>query len=383
MNKTVFALVFLVSLFGCISETTELPEDNEDIVDNESGESQPEEDPEEEIPAQLEEQVELEFELLRKIEVADGYYPGIIFTNNQFYISYEVGHSIYVKIYDQDFNLIEGPYQLAGEEGPDHQMVFGNNHFYLVNSLYLRQFDYDFNEVKKVAFFDNLPEEVQERWPHGIDDMLLYYGNDSIYLGIAHGTMPLEDESGKKEDIPDGLYMQEYDNNLELKNEFILEDLGNTPASSMLFQDGIYTIVCADKHWDDSSLIIVQYDENWNEINRQVISAAPDANEEFAMGLLFENETYFVSYTHLTGDLAQPVTGEPILRGDVMLKAFDADWNLLGQIMVTEDIPATDLMSQTGTPHIALSENKIYATYDIHEPKNIKVIVKEYEIKEK
>jgi len=121
---------------------------------------------------------------------------------------------------------------------------------------------------------------------------------------------------------------------------------------------------------------VVRYDENWDFIDNKTISTVSNANEEFAMGLLFENGLYFVSYQHITGDLSRPTTEEYVFRADVMLKAFDPNWNLMGQTMVTDDVPAGALAGHVRAPHLAWAGNKIYVAYGA----DSKIFVKEYAI---
>lgn len=389
------------------SEQTPSAEENQSTESPETAETQPQSEPADELP-----EISLELEFVRKIQANTAVYPGIIFADNHFFIHYEKFRKIHVQKFDSDFNPVGEEIKLSEDEGPDHQMVFGDGFFYLVNSLYLRKFDLEFNEVEKVPYYENLPAEEKEKWPGGIDDMLLYHGNDSVYIGIASGKAPshldlgIEDEpdwgSGekpddyimeekpegdimhsdrteKKPDIPGGILFQKYNSDLELEDGFLIDDLGNTPASSMLFQDNTFTIVCADRHWDDSSIIKVSFDSDWNLIERKVISAIPNVNEEFVMGFASSNGVYFIAYHHITGDLSQPMGGEHIIRNDVILKAFDSDWNLLDEVLVTEDIP--DGHENSGnTPHIALNDNKIYVAYAGFDSDRVGTFVKEYEI---
>jgi len=312
----------------------------------------------------------IEFKFLRKIEAADGGFPNIIFANNRFYVSYQVGKGdVIVKVYDENFTFTGEEKKLTDDEGWnwDHQMVFGDGYFYLVNPSYLRKFDSNWTEINSVLI-TGLP---------GVSlggDMLLHYADGSIYHGFGVGNIPPGIE-GKKPDIPDNLYIQKYDENLEFENDIMLKDVGNIGGSSMMLQNGIFIVVTSDKHWDDSSLIVVRYDEDWNFIDKKTISAIPNAGEVSPMGLLFENGLYFVTHIYITGDLSQPVTGEPVCRCDVMLKVFDQDWNLLNQTIVTEELPADVLAGHARAPHLALAGNKIYVAYGID-----KTFVKEYEI---
>jgi hypothetical protein len=316
---------------------------------------------------------------MRKIEVANGFYSGIIFANNHFYVSYEKSHHVYVKVYDENFTFTGETHELASG-GNDFRMVFGDNYFYLCFLDYLRKIDSDWNEVDSVYVATGLPSQAS------LDDFMLYYADGSIYYGVGVGNIP-ENTTGKKLDVPDDLYIREYDQNLELKNEIRLKDVGDVPSSGILLQNGNLTVVTSSKHWDDSDLIIVRYDENWNLIDSKTISVVPNAKEGASAWLLFENGIYFVVYSHITGDLyLPPIVPEGVelnyhYREDVMLKAFDSNWNLMNQTMVSDDIPASKFSHARG-PYLVLVGDKIYVTYDSDEDNfgSYKVFVKEYDV---
>jgi len=354
-------LLLVVGLSGCINQ------------ESDSGTSD-----------QTTDELSLSLDLVRKIEVADGFYPGIIFTYNQFYVSYEIGQgAIYLKIYDENFNDLDMTYLLADDDmGADHQKVFGNNSFYLVGSNFLYKFDSELNMIKSVRYYDDLNSKYPEQFSEFgvVGDMLFYYADGFVYLGVPIGDTGKE--SGKKLDLPGDLLIQKYNENLELVNETTLEGVGNVPGSSMMLKDGIWTIVCGDKRWDDSSLIVARYSEAGVFIDKKTISAVADANEEFAMGLIFEDDIYYVGYQHITGDLFQPTEEEIFQHVDVMLKVFDLNWSLLGEILVTNDDSSSVNTGHMGRPHLALVGNKIYVAYDSGEAGGVKIFVKEYEFKE-
>jgi hypothetical protein len=169
-------------------------------------------------------------------------------------------------------------------------------------------------------------------------------------------------------------YIRKYDLNLEFKGEFVLTDVSSNVGSSMFFLNNTFIIVSSDKFWDDANLIVIRYDSNWNFIDSKTISADPSANERFPMGVLFKDGRFYVSYTHQTGPLS-PREGEPPSDyGDIILKAFNSNWNLLGQVKVTDDLPA----NSANRAHLAWANNKIYVSYDTSDHE---IIVKEYAIR--
>lgn len=308
----------------------------------------------------------VEFQFVRKIEVGGGIFSGIIFANNHFHVSFEVSQRVYVRGYDETFTATGEQRQLTSEgvSVADHQMIFADNHFYLVHSvgaancLYLKKFDADWNEIKSVAVVENTSGG------ESTNDIFLYYANGLLYVGSTVHAPPL---------FTGHIHIRKYDQNLEFKSEFDLSDVSSECGSSMILHEGTFIVASSNKFWQDASLIIMRYDTNWNFIDSKNISAVSNANERFPMGLIFENGRYFVSYTHQTGDISPPPGTMPPDYGDLILKAFDSDWNLLGQKKITDDLPA----NSANRVHLAWANNRIYVSYDTSD---FKIIVKEYTI---
>jgi len=349
----ILIILGVVFVSGCVTE--EGPGNGEEGGGEDGGDKQPS-------------SVDLQF--ARKIEVGNGIFSGIIFANDHFYVSFEIDQHVYVKEYDENFTAIGEQHQLTGDDVSvaDHQMIFADNCFYLVhsippaNALYLKKFDANWNEIKSVLIVENasLGEST--------NDMVLYYTNGYLYVGSTVHAPPL---------FTGHIHIRKYDQNLELKSEFDLNDVSCECGSSIIFQNGTFIVASSDKFWDDANLIIIRYDANWNFIDSKTISDAPDANERFPMALLFQNGRYFVSYTNQTGDISSPPPGElPLDYGDLILKAFDQYWNLLGQTNVTDDIAP----NKANRAHLALTENKIYVAYDSSETGSSKIFVKEYDV---
>jgi len=320
----------------------------------------------------------VDFQFVRKIEVSYGGYPPLIFTNNHFYVSYESDEYTHVRVYDENFTPTGEEHQLTDEKGGDHQIVFADNYFYLVyigsdNYLHLKKFDSDFNEIKKVAVNEHSPDMEQE----GAWDMLFYYANGSLYIGTPVETPPTEGEIANC-----GLHMRIFDTNLEFQDDFYLSDMGSGFGLRMMLRDGIFMIV-SSRNFEDAlgSLIILRYDKDWNFIDEKRISfpeTGEFSNEHYPRGFLFENGRYFISYTDPTKKGTEVAD-----LGDITLKAFDSEWNLLGQTKVTNDI----LPDKGNRAHLALVGNKIYVAYDVLEEGMpyaegyvSKVYVKEYDV---
>lgn len=326
------------------------------------------------------EDISIEFKLVRKLEIENAAYPSILFANNRFYVSFESGGDIYVKTYSSDFGIVQDRLRIASPRSMDHAMVFGDGYFYLADSFRLTKFDSELREVKSVSLIDMLPLQLRANQPFGIkdlDDVLFYYANGTVYLGIGFNDPSFNKE--KEDSWTDNLYIQQYDSGLRLNSNATLRDIGVAGGSSMLLENGTFTIVSGDRHYDDSSLVATIYDANFSFIERKTISAAAAANEEFATGFLSDNGVYYVAYYHITGDISKPTVTEPVFHTDIMLKAFDSGWNFLGEAKVTDDVPYY-VRGHFGMPRLSIVNSRIYVSYESHEAGMAKVFVKEYEI---
>lgn len=319
-----------------------------------------------------------ELNFLKKFEVGDGYFPGIVFDDSTFYIFFERHSDIYVKEYDEGFTLTGQEKKLMDASGPNFQVVFDGNYFFIVGAQFLRKFDLNCNEMKSISYYDLLPQDIAEKWEYGVDDMLLYQNSGTVFIGIAVGGEKVnkEDKDAKKEDTPGSLFVQKFDTDLVQIEDFLIEDVGNAPGSSMISQEGNLIVVTSNKRWDDSSLIVLQYDEDLNPLERKVISEVENANEEFPMGFAFSDDLYFVGYHHITGDLSMPMEGNYLITTDVVLKAFDKDWNMISEVLVTEEGVRKSDQNNAGRPHLVYMNDKIYIAYDVDH----RIYVKEYEV---
>ncbi len=312
----------------------------------------------------------LQLQLTRKLEVS-GAYPNINFANDIFYISYENFGSVYVKTYDQNFNLTGEAQQLTSNEANDHQFVYGNNNFYLANSFYLRKYNSDLTELASVAVYANLPSDITGSMTdeEGLDDVLFDYINDSLYLGIP--VTPSGKQNGGDASYAGGLYLQKYNQDLGLVTSITLESLGNTAATSMIKQNGNYLVVFSDdSNQEEASLAIAQYDANWNLTTLSTVSADSNITEQFPMGFLSHDDNYYISYNYISGEE----------RTDIMLKVFDSNWNQIAEHLATADIPPSGGDPAANTAHLTVANDKVYLAYECNEEDTHKIIVKECQL---
>ncbi|MFC1622951.1 hypothetical protein ACFL2R_02000 [Patescibacteria group bacterium] len=321
----------------------------------------------------------LKFEELQSVDVAGGPQIRMLLVDDKFHVTSKVEkRSLVIKTFDTDLVQYGDQKSLENTVGPDYKITNNGKNFFLSDAKYLRKYDLNWKEINAVSYYDLFPAEIVDGWPNGVDDMILSYGNESIFVGSAVGknTSKTMKKGEKKEDLADGMYVQEFDLDLKLKNALLIEGIGNVPSSSIVVGENGYQIISSDKHWDDSSLIVLAYDRSWKLLDRKVISSEPEANENFPMTVLFEDGIYYVAYHHITGDISQPTRGKYNPDTEVVVKAYDRDWNFMGRLP-KESGSFVDSHDITSWFDIAISNDKLYLILNA----NKGAIFKEYLIK--
>lgn len=334
------------------------------------------------LQRQKESKPEVNFQFIKESEITEGHQVRILFARDRFIVIYrKPNQSVAVKILDAKLNPLEEKI-IKNIIGPDYKIAFSSDYFYLSDANYLRKYDLNWNEIGSIDYFVKLPNEISKLWPHGVDDMILSSSEGSIYLGIPVGNAPPKSDDKaskkageKKPDLADNLLLQEFDSNLGLKKEALLKDIGNVPSSSLIKKVDELIIITGDRHWDDSSLMMLKFDKNWQLLERKAISNEEKANEEFPMAAFFADGIYFVSYRKISGDISQPTVKEPVTSSELIIKAYDSQWNLLARLPEQDD--SADKITQTikGWFDFAVVGNKIYLIFDGSQDK---IILKEY-----
>lgn len=328
-----------------------------------------------------------QLKLIKEIEINNGFWPNLVFTNNFLYVSYEKHGSVSVDQYSQEF-ILQKTYQLTSGEGTDHRLAFGNGFFYLVNPNYVRKFTPDFKELIKIPQTQDIPAHARQdlEGNRGFGDQLFHFSDNTLFLGkgyrsAAKSIVESKDKSSKKSSLPDNLYICAYDENLELIEAKDLLGIGHM-SMSLIVRDGDIFIINSDRQFDDSSLIANRFDQLWNFLDKKVISAEAMVNEEFATGALYKDEFYYFSYMKISGVITQPTHGNDFMHVDSILKVLDDDWQLVDEVDVSEISQDKDT-GHNGRPAIALAGDKIYVAYDImgHKGEGPNVIMKAYQIK--
>jgi hypothetical protein len=323
-----------------------------------------------------------QLKFLREIVVARGFWPNIIFANDRLYISHENKGSVSVNVYDQGLTL-QKTYKLTSGEFADHRFVHGNNHFYLVTPSYIRKYDMEFKELKKIPQTRDIPMYAMlDTKGGGFGDQLFHFADNTLFLGKRYSPDAEEGDKKskdkKKYSGPDNLYIVEYDENLELKKGVNLKEVGHM-AMNLIFKDDNLYVINADKKFNDSSLVAARYDRNWRFIDKKTISSEEKANEEFASGAVYKDGYFYISYMRIKGTISMPMPGNDFMHVDSVLKIFDPGWGMVNEKDISE-IPAHIETGYNGRPGIVVLDDKVYVVYDLAGKGEPKVILKEYKV---
>lgn len=329
--------------------------------------------------APTENQTELSSEEL-KLHLSSAWYPHLILVDDKFYLSTEFNDSISVREYDRNFSLLQ-TFELTHNEGTDHRLVYGDGYFYLVSSFYIRKYDPDFNELKRVPLLDGFPEyskpDIDER--QDLDDPLAHYAEHTLFVGKGYSEVAkVINKNGKKPNQAENFYICEYDEELNLTRGVNLPKVGFMAMNLIVQPDRKY-LVNSDKRWEDTSLQALEYDQDWNLLSTKIISAVSNANEEFATGLAYDSTHFYVSYQQITGDIGQPEPGRDSMNSAVMLKVYDHSWNEIAKVDVSQTATSEET-GHSGRPSIAVTSDGIYVAYDRTTNTGPDTFVKYYQI---
>lgn len=173
---------------------------------------------------------------------------------------------------------------------------------------------------------------------------------------------------------------QLFTTDLQFVSKRVLSDTPHINLSSMITADGITNFITSTALFGD--LIVMQYDSNWKYLGTKTLkqkSAAPE-------GVAFDGRRFYISY------LDVPCTSVPCNSPtNVRLAAFDSDWNLLDDIVVTSFTPQDH--KQPNRPTLTLRNGRIYVAYDqaedttrtdaMPQTDNVQVYVSVYELTQK
>jgi len=179
---------------------------------------------------------------------------------------------------------------------------------------------------------------------NGMLDASGLYVADADYIADQKQTDPYKGQATNHRFFTD---------ELEFLETRLLSDIPHINASSMVFVDGIYNMVTSTAFFGD--LIVMRYDEDWNYIGSNVLAQWGN----WPMGTVYDPESrlFFVSYISM-----ENIVNKNGFR-NIRLAVFDAEWNSITDIAVTQYEKAS--FTQSGRPSVILHGGLAYVSYDI------------------
>ncbi len=145
------------------------------------------------------------------------------------------------------------------------------------------------------------------------------------------------------------------------------DDTSHISGASIIFEDGIYYYVSADKF--SGGLVLMKYDSDWNYLGmKDLIHEA-----HWSQGLLSDRRYFYVAY--LDTSLRNPVSFFPVYP-NVRLAVFDRSWNLVHTENVTDFVRSDN--KKGGRPWVILHGNLLYVSYDVD---TVNITTEEEELK--
>ena len=244
------------------------------------------------------------------------------------------------RILNSDFTFTEED-KLFSEHVTDSAIDSDGEYYYFSKGdpkgWKIEKFDLNFDLVDSVVI--ELPENHM-----GNDQMLRVY-NGYVF---ASGMYDPEYTGERKLHTEDGdiyTHMWIYTNDLEYVNDVMLDDYINSNGETLIYYDGIYAHVTADKFME-STLIAMLYDEDWNYI--ETIELQDDA--QWSMGGQYVDGLIYIAYHKgLHG------------AGDVFVDIYDTEWNLQETIEVTN----VEQGFNAQRPWIQIYDDKMFVSYDV------------------
>jgi len=180
------------------------------------------------------------------------------------------------------------------------------------------------------------------------NDQMISYVNGYFVLSSILSQV---DQTQTDPEVGYATHNHVFDKDLQLVDEFVLDDVLHINGSSLVFVDGVYNFVTSTAYFGD--LIVMRYDEDWNFLDSKILAE----NEQWPQGVSYDasSELFYVSYLDI-GSKANRVS-------NVMLGVYDRDWNKVKTIAVT-DFEREDF-TNGGRPWLLLHDGKVYVSYDI------------------
>jgi len=194
--------------------------------------------------------------------------------------------------------------------------------------------------------------EVVVGWDKNQDagnDQLMNYTNGKLYMATLYDTQGTGE--GYFTGAHPGMtypHIFVYNTSLQhLENRYLLDESNIPAGGSIIFNNGKYHMVTADKmSGATSKLYVYQWDSSWNYLGKKLLAS----DGQWSQGLLYENGLYYVAY-HV---------GEHEC-GNIALGVYDDNWNKITSVNVTE----YSENSNAQRPWLIKVGDKLYVSYDV------------------
>jgi len=302
--------------------------------------------------------VSVTFEKVKDITVIpddtfeNGGYFSRIFQKNEggFFVTFQTdqpdpGTDFGYKDYTEDLAETGSSGIFRNAQSCDYAAAFSGDFYYFCSIdmetgfMDLVKYDRDWREVKQVAV------ELEDN-EVGYDQMLALVNNRLILSSFV------EPDGVPDANLGGATYHYLYGTDLEFEQKMILDDTMHINGASMTFVDDVYYYVSSTSYFGD--IIIMKYDTSWNYLGSQTIM--PEG--QWPQGVAYEDGLFYVAYLDHTTRPSQ----------NAVLAVFDTDWNLLGNVKITDflppDTPDPEEYPQAGRPWVIVKDGKAYVAYD-------------------
>lgn len=267
----------------------------------------------------------------------------------------EGGNGYSYKVYSTDFDY-SGVNGIVHTGGGDAASVMADGHYYFLAGI--NQDDWIIKKLDPATWetVDSLVLDLDGN--HDLlNDMMLSYANGYLIASSLYDATALSGGDQRKSDPFAGMATHNHviTTDLEIVEEFILDDVAHINGSYVVFANGQYHYITGTAFFGD--LIVMHYNEDWEYLGYDTL----EEWAQWSQGAVFDEATrrYYVAY--LDFDMGQD--DRVSSATNVVLGIFDESWQLL------ENIPVTDINfgqgDSSGRPSVILQDEKLYVSYDL------------------
>ena len=269
-----------------------------------------------------------------------------IYDGTNIVASCETKWNISVRKYDLDLNPIGSSVEIVNNSDTndqwiaDHKHIFQNNYHYILfaawndslsygnGSLYLIQFDIDFNRVNFTTVAFNDPP---------VNDMLLVGDGSNVYAGKFF-----------PDDPPAIHRIRKYDTNLNWMANYSegIGDSSHVNGGSTLYHNGLFYMVAPYRigPGNNSLFYLIKYNSEWEAVQDPKCILNDTGKLGLINGLSIWNHQFIIHYCY------GPNEANPIARA-----VYDCNWNLLQN--------ETVYSGDNHAPHTIIVNNTMYLGY--------------------